>query len=364
MRRFLAVVVGLAASAGIAAAHTRPHRLPCTGRFVVQPSPILLGADATPIALVVVDGAVIRLDEACHARAKLRRTGKGTRLRALVPGCPGVKKRLRVAAVLNTNCDAISGTMKSKGQGKRPFAGTRSRCGDGFVDAGRNERCDVAGCADGMACDPMACTCSYLGTTTSTTTTTTIGPVADIAITGASMNPSSPAADDVLDISLQITSLGQVEIVDAVISVFIEIGHTAYGRPSQSLPTVSLAPGETTTVPFKWPLLPEFANKDARIYALADTSNLLAEANEQNNRWDFGVRRIEPTVPFVCQGSTLVLDVLSGESYACFDIRESTLAEVQQAISASAARVLLYGSYAVLDCPASLLQKCYARTKF
>src|SRR5262249_19812479 len=81
--------------------------------------------------------------------------------------------------------------------------------------------------------------------------------IKDLAITRALMRPQRPAADDTLHISLRITNLGNVEIVDAVISVFIEIGNTAYARPDQLLPKVSLAPGETICLSFDWALLPE-----------------------------------------------------------------------------------------------------------
>ena len=158
----------------------------------------------------------------------------------------------------------------------------------------------------------------------------TVLPCADIAITGGAFTPAQPCSVDTLDVRLQVSNLGNIPITNALVSVFIGIGGTAYAFADQDLPKVSLSPGETADLQVLWPLLPvpEFGNKDVRVFALADASRILDEVDEDNNTFDLGQIRVEPTEPFVCPGSGLIFSEFEKDSYECFDIRESTVSDV------------------------------------
>jgi YVTN family beta-propeller protein len=127
-----------------------------SGRFAVTGAPLLgPGGD-----LIVLENKTIAIGTVCAAnRAQLKRTKAGTRVlvKFKKTACPGAQK-VRLNALI-TDCASIAGTLKAKGGVSVDFTATDSRCGDGVIDAGRDETCEQqSDCAAGQVCD-ATCTC-------------------------------------------------------------------------------------------------------------------------------------------------------------------------------------------------------------
>jgi hypothetical protein len=186
----------------------------------------------------------------------------------------------------------------------------------------------------------------------------------DIAITNGTFHPTSPEPTDTLTVNLEVANMGSTQIQDAVISVFFGIGGTAHALPDAELPRVTLMPGETVPLEVLWDLPSGWGNKDVTIWAIADITHAIVETNETNNRFDFDTVRIAPPGPFVCQDNELIMPRFRDENYACFDVRDMDQSAIEQMLEATTTRLLLYGSYAVIDCPVALLEACYDHIAF
>lgn len=186
----------------------------------------------------------------------------------------------------------------------------------------------------------------------------------DIAITDGAFSPKSPSSTDTLKVTLEVANLGNTQIKDAVISVFFGIGRAAFALPDKELPRVTLSPGTSTPIAVLWPLPPAWGNKDVTIWAEADVTREIDESNETNNRLDLGTVRIAPPGAFICQNSDLIIARFRNETYECFDIREKSKAEIEQVLSPNTARLLLFGTYTVIDCPVSKLDAAYDHITF
>src|SRR5262249_3018542 len=106
--------------------------------------------------------------------ANIKATREATRITAAWSSCTGLKGRVTLRASIDAaTCNTMRGRLRDKAA--RPkvaasFRATRSRCGDGIVDAGNNEQCDAGvGCAGGEVCN-ASCGCVAVTTTTTPTT--------------------------------------------------------------------------------------------------------------------------------------------------------------------------------------------------
>ena len=181
---------------------------------------------------------------------------------------------------------------------------------------------------------------------------------ADIAITKGSILPPSPREGDTLTVDLTVRNNNLRPILNAVVSVFFYVGRTAYALPDQQLPRVSLLPFSNSRVRVQWPLRTGWGNKQVRVLAVADITHAIDEVDERNNTLELGNLRIAPVADFVCQGNGLIMQRFQSRSYQCFDIRDMALSAIQSALASDTERVLLYGYYAVFDCPVARLTSC------
>ncbi len=186
----------------------------------------------------------------------------------------------------------------------------------------------------------------------------------DLIITQGSFSPSTPQEGDVMNINLVVKNNGKVTASDAKISIFFEIAGIAYAPPSNSLPAVTLSPGDQTTVSFQWKFASGWGNKRVHLFAEADVGHSIDELDEQNNRYDFGDLFILPTTPFTCGNNQLIIPKYKNKAYQCFDIRTNTLDNILSSLNQATERVFLYGDFAAINTPVTLLHYSYDRIIF
>ena len=150
----------------------RPVRTPCPGgRFRVRDQTPLASAGLADPDAVVLETPVasqVGIGQGCASTpARIKATKKGTLVRARWAKC-GAVGRVSLSAVIAPGCTDMTGTVRVKGKA-RTLAAVRAQCGDGVIDPGNGEHCevDVGGCDAGFTCDRCDCVAP-----TSTTTTT------------------------------------------------------------------------------------------------------------------------------------------------------------------------------------------------
>jgi hypothetical protein len=155
-------------------------RPPCAGdRFVVQGGPLLPGAPNSQVDVItlVAQPPDADLGVGCGSAnlkrpARLRASKRGTKVRVIWSQCAGFPGNVLLNGLLVEDCGRLRATLRAKGF-KRTLDALSSTCGDGFVDAVRNEGCDVGvPCADGGVC-AIDCACTTPTTTIAGTTSTT-----------------------------------------------------------------------------------------------------------------------------------------------------------------------------------------------
>jgi len=129
-----------------------------SGRFVVQGGP-LLDEVADARFLTVGDGTA-SIGTACtNGTARIARPKRTSTLAARWKPCANIAV-VRVKARFDAACDTLTGVVRAKKHKRRSFTATRTRCGDGVVDAGNGEACDGdAGCGAQLHCS-AACACA------------------------------------------------------------------------------------------------------------------------------------------------------------------------------------------------------------
>jgi cysteine-rich repeat protein len=179
--RTLMLVAAALAGAALAAPPAlaaKPKPVACTGRWVLDAgSKGLIFGEQTPTtdALAVAPKQLV-LAPCGTTRAAVRATKKATKVSARFKTC-GALKAVVVRATIPTGCATMTGTIKARKVPARAFtARLVTGCGDGIVDVGGGETCEVDGdCQPGQQCD--ACSCATTTTTTtlagSTSTTST-----------------------------------------------------------------------------------------------------------------------------------------------------------------------------------------------
>jgi hypothetical protein len=137
-----------------------------SGRFAVAGDP-LIGPGGE---LVVLENKTVTIGTVCAAnKAQVKRTKPGTRVKVKFKknACQGITGRVRLNALVTAECKQMEGTLKAKGT-STSFTAADSVCGDGVVDAGRDETCEQASdCAAGQVCN-ASCACEAAPVTIST----------------------------------------------------------------------------------------------------------------------------------------------------------------------------------------------------
>jgi hypothetical protein len=154
--------------------HARP--VACTGRYLVDGSP-LIGGGALDTDAVVVGAGRVSIAAGCELtgiRVVARRSS--TLVRAKVATCGDLRRitlRGRISAA--PACASMRGVLRARGRPTRPFRALRSRCGDLRHDPD-GEQCDAGrGCRPQERCT-LTCVCepAFPATTTTAATTTTV----------------------------------------------------------------------------------------------------------------------------------------------------------------------------------------------
>lgn len=170
-----AVVAGTVLIPAWVPARAKPPTSCPPGRFLVDS--LLPLASTEP---VVISGKSISIGTACPpVTAKLKGTKRGqVKVTVVWAACAGVAGKASLNAVLQADCNSLSGTFVArKAKIRKTFTARRSSCGDGVVDRDGNEECDGAsGCDSDRHCAD-GCVCLGVGETTTTSTSTTTLPV-------------------------------------------------------------------------------------------------------------------------------------------------------------------------------------------
>lgn len=205
----------------------RPKPEPCApGRFLVAAasSPLLAGQSAGREA-VAYDGAHVVSLDACGnaAPGTVKATRKTTVVRGRWATCGTFAKVAVTARIAAPACDVLSGRLKAKKTKVKKFTATRSTCGDGVVDGGGGESCDVSA-PDGDATCPGACSACVCPSGSSSTTTTTLpgscpaapgyGGGTSLSVTSASATVTSPLGAQLAAIPAQIVGINLASEVD------------------------------------------------------------------------------------------------------------------------------------------------------
>jgi hypothetical protein len=173
--RFVAIVMiaGAVITPAQAATHKRHKKPPACppGRYVVRGAALIPAAPSALYAVVVQDQDV-GIDSDCPlSKGRVTPTTQGTQVFGRWASC-GPLEGVRLRALTESLCNAMAGVLRARRYSARRFVATRSRCGDGIVDVGAGEQCDVL-----QGCDPPAtcthCRCKARPPSTSTTSTST-----------------------------------------------------------------------------------------------------------------------------------------------------------------------------------------------
>ena len=160
-------------------------RQPCPdGRYVVEEEWLNGALDMPAPDVVDVTGRMVSVQSGCPAaKARIRATGIGTKVRVKWKSCPAVGGKAVLSGVIMEECTLLQGIFTARRAGiLRQYRARRSRCGDQVWDAGAGEQCDGNGGLCGDQC--VACMCpggttttiiGGPGDTTSTTTTPSSG---------------------------------------------------------------------------------------------------------------------------------------------------------------------------------------------
>jgi hypothetical protein len=165
-------------------AHKKPKPTLCpSARYLVRGAMLIPTGAPPAVDAVVVDDQDVGIDSGCPlARGRVTPTTNGTRVVGTWGSC-GPLDGVRLRALTDPACNAMDGVVRAKRHAPLRFFATRSKCGDGIVDVGGGEQCDVTqGCAPPATCThDCRCTASPRAPTTTTTTTIVV--------------PAAPAAD-------------------------------------------------------------------------------------------------------------------------------------------------------------------------
>lgn len=162
------------ATVGAGEARAQPKPPPCAGgRYLVQDAPLIAGGAAVVPDVISIGDFQVAVGSGCAAKpVNVRATWQGTRFRKRWWQCDDIAGPVVVTALIEPTCQVMTGRLVARrAKVRRNFVATRSRCGDGIVDAGGGEECEAAAdCPDEVAC--VECRCGVPGSTTTITVTT------------------------------------------------------------------------------------------------------------------------------------------------------------------------------------------------
>ena len=156
-------------------AHKKPKPTLCpSARYLVRGATLIPTGVPPAVDAVVVEDQDVGIDSGCPlSRGRVTPTTNGTRVVGTWGSC-GPLDGVRLHALTNPECNAMDGVVRAKRHAALRFVATRSKCGDGIVDVGGGEQCDVTqGCAPPATCTDD-CRCKAPPRAPATTTTTTI----------------------------------------------------------------------------------------------------------------------------------------------------------------------------------------------
>ena len=155
----LAMMTLIAPASGALGKAPRPP-LCDDGRFVVDGAPLLPDPGSSGVDAVVVARPDIAVASGCsRTQGQVRRTRKGTLLKAKWRSCAHVAGTVTVGALIGPGCDTLSGKIRArKARINRRFTATRGRCGDARLDRGAPEECEASSdCSGGRQCGSCQC---------------------------------------------------------------------------------------------------------------------------------------------------------------------------------------------------------------
>ena len=233
------------------------------GRFL--PDVALVSGNAAPVtdAINLDTGNRLSIGSSCGpARAKLKGSSQGTLVKSTLR-CNGVRGKAKLKARFDTNCSRFSGTLKL-GKQKKSFSARRSTgCGDGLVDPGLGEQCEVSGdCPVGQTCAGCGCVAAPTTSTIPSTTTTTTSATAT----------STTAPQTTTTTALPTTTMTAPSTTTTVTTASTTTTTTQPGGPELSIDDVSVTEGDagTSTVTFTITQSAPSANLTTVSYTTAD----------------------------------------------------------------------------------------------
>lgn len=188
------MVVGAVLTPARAATHSghkQPKPTLCpSARYLVRGATLIPTGVPPAVDAVVVEDQDVGIDSGCPlSQGRVTPTTHGTRVVGTWGSC-GALDGVRLLALTNPACNAMHGVVRAKRHAPLRFFATRSRCGDGIVDVGGGEQCEVTqGCTPPATCTDCRCKAplrapSTTTTTTTSTTTTFAVPAAPAPATG------------------------------------------------------------------------------------------------------------------------------------------------------------------------------------
>jgi len=153
IRYFVATsLVLLAVASGALAKDTGRARCP-GGRFVANDAPLVAGDTAPEAGAVVLANGQVSIGGSCAATsATMKRTRRGTLVRATWSSCQGLPGTVRLRGLIRTGCTTLTGIIRARHHHKHFTATRQPECGNGIREG--QEQCD------GEACCTEDCTAS------------------------------------------------------------------------------------------------------------------------------------------------------------------------------------------------------------
>src|SRR5262249_34451843 len=149
------LALGVLVSAAPALAKTGRHQRCPGGRFMVEGSALVAGDQAALSQPIVVSDGEVSIGAVCQSvRGRLKTSKRGTSVNAHWARCIGVIGRVRLKATILPSCAAMGGVLTvRRARLSEHFSSHLSTCGDGMVDRGAGEECEMGfNCAPDLQC--------------------------------------------------------------------------------------------------------------------------------------------------------------------------------------------------------------------
>jgi len=219
------VVLGIV---GAVPARAQPKPPPCAGgRYLVQDAPLITGSTMVGPDAVTIGDFQVAVGSGCAAKpVNVRATWQGTRFHKRWWQCDDIAGPVVVNALIEPTCQVMTGRLVARrAKVRRNFVATRSRCGDGIVDAGGGEQCETADDCAGVPCVACGCGAPPVSTTTTVTTVSTTTVTSSSVTTSTSTTSTSTSSTSTSTSSSSTTStLPSADLVPTVFSLPAVVG--------------------------------------------------------------------------------------------------------------------------------------------